>query len=46
MKGQIVKRSGKAAAGQTYVSRTEKRLKDLNCGSWNVLSLYRTDIGG
>jgi len=40
-KKQIVTRSEKATAGQTYLRRKGKRLKDLKIGSWNVLSLYR-----
>jgi hypothetical protein len=37
----MLKRYGKATAGQTYLRWKVKRLKDLKTGSWNVLSLYQ-----
>jgi hypothetical protein len=40
-KKQILTRSERATAGETYLRWKGKQLKDLKIGSWNVLSLYR-----
>ena len=40
-KNLCITKSNEVPAGQTYLRRHSKRLKDLRLGSWNVLSLYQ-----